>query len=126
MKTLGQIYPPLLLIMILFVQIVSLFVNYSIYDFQELIIFCAWIPLFTLPYLLTKKKAIYRTAVTVFFIGGFVNLCHLLILKGPINASKLFDLLNTNINEAKEFMGLKIKNFNALNYSTYTLVCHCN
>lgn len=107
MKTLGQVYPPLLLMMILFVQIVSLFVNYSIYDFQELIIFCTWIPLVTLPYLLTKKKIVYRIVVTVFFIGGLLNLCHLVILKGPISASSLFVLLNTNINEAKEFMELK-------------------
>jgi len=107
MRTLGQIYPPLLLIMILFVQIVSLFVNYSIYDSRELVILCCWIPLFTLPYLITKKKFIYRIAVTALFMGGFINLCHLLILKGPITASSLFVLLNTNISEAKEFMELK-------------------
>jgi len=107
MKTLRQIYPPLLLLMILFVQIVSLFVNFSVYDSRELAILCCWIPLFTFIYFLVRKKIIYKTAVTLFFIGGLLNLCHLLIVKGPITASSLFVLSNTNMNEAMEFMELK-------------------
>lgn len=108
MKTLKQLYPPFLLIMILYVQVISLLFNYSIYDYRELLILFCWIPLFTLPYFLVKKKIVYKTVVTIFFIGGFINLCHLVVLKGPINASSLFIMLNTNMNEAKEFMELKM------------------
>lgn len=93
--------------MILYVQIISLFVNYSMYDSRELVILCCWIPLFTIPCFLGRKKIIYKTVVVIFFMGGFINLCHLLILKGPITASSLFVLSNTNIDEAKEFMELK-------------------
>ena len=107
MKTLRQVFPPYLLIMILYVQIISLLLNYDIFDSRELVIYLCWIPIFTLPYYFFRKKIFYKIAVTVFFIEGFINLCHLLILKGPITASSLFVLLNTNLNEAKEFMELK-------------------
>ncbi len=107
MKTLKQLFPPLLLTLVLYVQMVSIFVNYSIYDSRELVILFVWIPLFTLPYLLTRKKIVYKIAVTLFFIAGFINLAHLVILKGPVSASSLFILLNTNISEAREFMELK-------------------
>ncbi|MDY0077383.1 MAG: hypothetical protein RBR87_08915, partial [Bacteroidales bacterium] len=84
MKTLKQLFPPLLLTLVLYVQMVSIFVNYSIYDSRELVILFVWIPLFTLPYLLTRKKIVYKIAVTLFFIAGFINLAHLVILKGPV------------------------------------------
>lgn len=107
MKTLKQVFPPYLLIMILYVQIISLLLNYDIYDSRELVIYLCWIPILTLPYYFIRKKIFYKIAVTIFFIEGFINLSHLLILKGPITASSLFVLLNTNANEAKEFMELK-------------------
>jgi heptose-I-phosphate ethanolaminephosphotransferase len=107
MRTLRQVFPPYLLIMILYVQIISLLLNYHIYASREFIIYLCWIPLLTLPYYFIRKKIFYRIAVTIFFIEGFINLCHLLILKGPITASSLFILSNTNFNEAKEFMELK-------------------
>jgi len=77
------------------------------YDSRELVIFLAWIPLFTLPYLLTRSSIVYKTVVTLFFIFGIINLTHLLILKGPVSASSLFILLNTNTSEAWEFIELK-------------------
>ncbi|MBK8806022.1 MAG: phosphoethanolamine transferase [Bacteroidales bacterium] len=107
MSTLRQVFPTYLLIMIFYVQIISLALNYDIYDTREIAIYFCWIPIVTLPYYFIKKKIVYKIAVTIFFIDGLINLCHLLILKGPITASSLFVLLNTNINEAKEFMELK-------------------
>jgi len=106
-RTLKQIYPPCLLAMLLYIQLITLFVNRQIFNGREIAILLCWIPLGTLSYLFLKKKIIYKITLTLFFIGGLVNLCHLLIVKGFISASSLFILLNTNIHEAKDFIDLK-------------------
>lgn len=93
--------------MILYVQFISIFINYDLYDSRELAIYLCWIPLLSFFYYVSKKKWVYRIIVSLFFIDGLLNLSHFLILKGPLSASSLFVLANTNLNEAKEFMELK-------------------
>ncbi|MBR7167747.1 MAG: DUF1705 domain-containing protein, partial [Bacteroidales bacterium] len=41
------------------------------------------------------------------FADGLVNLFHWIVVKCPLNASSIFVFLNTNINEASEFMTIK-------------------
>jgi len=106
-KTLHILFPLPLLLMVFFVQIVSLLCNFTIYNVQPLLVILAWTPLVMLPYFLTEKRIFYQIALTIFFIGNLLNLCHILILRCPINASSLFIVLNTNFSEAKEFIGLK-------------------
>ena len=108
-KTLQTLFPLPLLFMILFVQIVSFLCNPAIYDFQTLLVILCWIPIITLPYSLTGKRIFYQIALAVFFIGNLLNLCHILIVQSPVNASSLFIVLNTNLSEAKEFMELKFR-----------------
>lgn len=107
MRILKQLFPPLLLLMILYVQAVSFVLNYEVYESREWLIYLCWVPLLTAPHYFTKKKNVYQIAVTLFFIEGFLNLCHLLLLKGPVTASSIFILLNTNSDEAKEFIDFK-------------------
>jgi heptose-I-phosphate ethanolaminephosphotransferase len=107
MKTLGQLFPPYLLALILFVQAVSLLINYNLYDSRELAIYACWIPVLTLPFFFTRNKVLFNIVLTVFFVDGLINLFHLLILKGPVTVSSLFVLSNTNMDEAREFMELK-------------------
>lgn len=107
-RTLKILFPPYVIVMILYVQIVFLTLNYKFYDARELLIYICWIPIFTIPCFFLKKQIFYKIVVLIFFIEGFLNLSHLLILKGPITASSLFVLSNTNFSEAKEFMELKM------------------
>jgi heptose-I-phosphate ethanolaminephosphotransferase len=44
----------------------------------------------------------------LFFIDGLISLIHWILLKGPITASSIFVFLNTNFNEAGEFLSLKL------------------
>lgn len=106
-ERLRQLYPPYLTLMIVYVLIVSLFINYELFDSREFVIYLAWIPILMLPALLFKNQIFYKIAVIIFFLDGFINLCHLVILKGPVTASSLFIALNTNYNEAFEFLNLK-------------------
>lgn len=93
--------------MVAYTQFAGLCINYEVYDSREIVILLCWIPLFTLPYFFTEKKIIYRIVVVLFFLEGFISLCHFIVLKGPLTASSLFILLNTNGNEAMEFLELK-------------------
>lgn len=89
------------------VQFVAAFVNYAVFSYRELFILLAWIPIFTIPYILIRKKFIYLIFVFLCFIESFVGLCHWIILKGPLTVISVFVLSNTNYFEASEFMELK-------------------
>ena len=121
LEVLKIIYPLRLVLLILFEQLVSISISYSSFDSREILILLCWIPVFTLPFLFTKKKIFLTFSLCVFFIAGFLNLAHLFILKGPIAASSLFVLLNTNMDEAKEFMELKF-NFLMILIIPYILI----
>ena len=107
MKAFLRLYPPFLLFMVLYVQLAAIVLNHEIYDYRDLLVFACWIPVFTIPGLYFKNQRWYVITVCVFFTGGLLNLIHWLILKGPISASSLFILLNTNIGEAGDFLTLK-------------------
>ncbi len=86
---------------------VAWFINSDLVDTREFVILSAWIPLLTIPAILLQNKILYRVAVSICFIEGFIGLTHWLILKGPFTVTSLFVLLNTNYHEGMEFMQLK-------------------
>ncbi|MDR0969036.1 MAG: phosphoethanolamine transferase [Lentimicrobiaceae bacterium] len=93
---------------ILFVHLAAVCINASLYDFRELVIWLCYIPIATFPYYLFEKKYLYRMAVVLFFLVGFVTLTHWILLRGPLTASSIFIFLNTNFNEATEFLSVKL------------------
>ena len=94
--------------MILYVQVVALFLNFQLYDFQQLAIWATWIPLLMLPYLISKKKWIFIFSAILIFIDNLLNLLHLIIVKGTLSVSSLFVIANTNLSESSDFLGLKM------------------
>lgn len=96
-----------LLAMVCYVPAAALCINPPLLAGRSLLILFAWLSLLLLPYVFVPEKAVYRTAVLLFFLDGFVNLSHWLVLKCPLNVSSLFILLNTNGSEALEFISLK-------------------
>lgn len=102
-------YAPVLwlLAMIFYVPVVALCINPPLFDGRSMLVLLAWFCLLILPYAFYQKKWVYRVVVTLFFLDGFLNLAHWLVLKCPLNASSLFVLLNTNGSEAMEFVSLK-------------------
>lgn len=93
--------------MVSYVPLVTLLVNPPIWDAHLLLVLSVWVFLLTLPAMLCRKQWLYRAAVVLLFVEGFVNLAHWLVLKCPISASSLFVFFNTNAQEATEFMSLK-------------------
>ena len=103
-KTIHFLWPAA---MVLYVPCVALLLRPSLFEIRNMLIVIAWLVLWMLPFLFLKKKICYRLAVTLLFVGGLLNLIHWLLLKYPLNVSSLFVLLNTNGNEAAEFISLK-------------------
>jgi len=106
-KTFFQIYPPLLLVLVIFVQLAAVCINISLYDFRELLIWLCWIPIFMLPYYIFKKRYLYNITLVLCFLIGLVTLVHWILLKGAITASSIFVFMNTNFSETTEFLSVK-------------------
>lgn len=107
-QSVGQWRPYLWLwTMVSYVPLVTLLVNPPIWDAHLLLVLSVWVFLLTLPAMLCRKQWLYRVAVVLLFVEGFVNLAHWLVLKCPISASSLFVFFNTNAQEATEFISLK-------------------
>ncbi|MBO4282174.1 MAG: phosphoethanolamine transferase [Bacteroidales bacterium] len=93
--------------MVFYVPCAAWLINPPLLTGRVFAVLAAWLCLWTLPYLLFKRKALYRAAVLLLFLDGLLNLAHWLVLKAPLNVSSLFVLLNTNAQEAAEFVSLK-------------------
>ena len=105
---LKTLFPIRLICMILYVQILALFFNFSLYDFRQLAIWAVWMPLLMLPYLLSKKKWVFKSVATLIFTENLLNLIHIIIVKGSVTVSSLFVIANTNLLESSDFLGLKM------------------
>jgi len=97
-----------LIALVLFTPAVGMMLNYDVFKFRSMLLMLIWMVLLLIPYVLTRKKWLYITAASLLFVDGFVNLFHWIVLKCPLNASSIFVFLNTNFNEASEFMAIKM------------------
>jgi len=104
---LNILYPPCLLLLAFFSFLVGVFINMALIDTRQLVILLVWIPIFTIPFLISGKKVFYYLVCALCFINGFVNLAHWILVNGPVTASGLFVLFNTNLEEAFGFAQLK-------------------
>ncbi len=97
-----------LIAMVMYTPIVAMCLNFDVFNARIIPILLTWVILLLLPYVLIKKKFLYKIAVSLLFADGFVNLFHWIILKCPLNASSIFVFMNTNFSEASEFMAIKM------------------
>lgn len=93
--------------MVFYVPCAACFVNAPLLTGRAFAVLAAWLGLWLLPYLVFKRKFLYRVAVALLFADSLLNLAHWLVLKAPVNVSSLFVMLNTNAQEAAEFVSLK-------------------
>lgn len=96
-----------LIALILFTPTIGLLLNPDIFSARSVLLLLIWSVVLLTPYVLTSRKGLYIAAASLIFADGFVNLFHWIILKCPLNASSIFVFLNTNTDEASEFMTIK-------------------
>lgn len=97
-----------LVALVLFTPVVGLILNSEVFTARSILLLLMWTVVLLMPYVLTQKKWLYVTVASLLFIDGFINLFHWVVLKCPLNASSIFVFLNTNFNEASEFMAIKM------------------
>lgn len=97
-----------LVALVLFAPVTGLILNSEVFTARSILLLLLWTVVLLTPYVLTRKKWLYVTAASLLFADGFINLFHWVVLKCPLNASSIFVFLNTNFNEASEFMAIKM------------------
>ena len=97
-----------LVAMVLAVPLAGMCLNYEVFVPRTILVQLLWTALLLVPFVLLRKKFLYIAAASLLFVDGFINLFHWIILKCPLNASSIFVFLNTNFNEASEFMSVKM------------------
>jgi heptose-I-phosphate ethanolaminephosphotransferase len=104
---LKEFYPAQLVLLVFAPIIIGSFIDYELLDSRYIIINLIWLSLFTVPAALLKSKYIYRITVLVYFVLGFIEISHWIILQGPLTITSILVLSNTNYQEAVEFLDLK-------------------
>ncbi len=106
-KMIGALFPPFLIALILFPTATGLVINYDLVDFGEPLRIIAFTALFMVLRYLSQKNIFYYLIAILLFFNGFIMLMHWLMLKGPMSATSLFVVFNTNYEEAVGFFKLK-------------------
>ncbi len=107
LRFLKIIFPSYLLLLIFYPDIIGFFINYSLVDLRLIIINLIWLPLFTIPFALSRRKIFLLLAIIFYFVNGLSNLLHWILIQSPITASSLFVLFSTNLEESIDFIELK-------------------
>lgn len=108
-----QIFPFYLFLIAILPSIIAIFIDYELFNFKYLIINIIWLIFFTSLAYILKSKLLYKITTLIFFVFGFIEITHWLILKGPLTLTSLVVLSNTNTMEANEFIATKA-NFSLL------------
>lgn len=106
-KSIQSVYPAYLLLLIFFPEILGIVIDYELFDNRVIVINLIWIAVFTIPIVLTKNKILYRFTATLFFIIGFIQSAHWIIIGGPVTITSLLVISNTYSEEIMEFTSLK-------------------
>ncbi len=107
LKNILCLYPVYTVLLILYPYAVARFINPDLIDTRYILIDFVWLPLFTIPAVLSKKRFILRIANLLYFIAGFISLAHWIIIRGPLSLTSLMVISNTNLNESIGFIYLK-------------------
>lgn len=106
-KSLKELYPAPLLLLVFAPFLIGCFIDIELSDSRYISINLIWLSLFTIPAALFKSKWLYRFTILVYFICGFVEITHWIIIKGPLTITSIMVLTNSNSQEAMEFFDLK-------------------
>ncbi len=104
---LSAVYPGYLLLLALLPAISGYFIDSNLVESRNIIINLIWIPVFTVPAVFFNKRFILQVGNLLFFIAGFIEIAHWIILKGPVSLTSILVISNTNLQESAEFFDLK-------------------
>ena len=91
----------------IYTPLAGMILNYEVFVSKSIVVMLTWTTVLLIPAVVTRRKSLYIAVAILLFLNNFVNLFHWIVLKCPLNASSIFVFLNTNFNEASEFMAIK-------------------
>ena len=107
LKLLQEIFPVFLVALAFVPLLFGFIIDAELIDGREIILTFLWLSLLCIPATVLKSRSIYRFVCTLYFIGGFLEITHWVLLNGPITLTSILVLSNTNLQEAHEFFDLK-------------------
>jgi heptose-I-phosphate ethanolaminephosphotransferase len=120
-KFIRQVYPPLILLMVLYVQLTVVLLNYKVFRIHEVVVLLCWLPFLVLPYLLLRKDIYFTLLAILFFIDGIITLFHITTIRELFIPYSLVAFAETNADEAGEFLATTI-NYTELLIIPYILI----
>jgi len=106
-KIFNEFFTVHLLLLVFGPIIVGCLIDCELVDSRYVVINLIWLLLFTISAAILKSKVIYRISVFIYFLVGFIEISHWIIIKGPPTTTSILVLSNTNLQESIEFMDLK-------------------
>ena len=107
-KAFLQLFPPFMVLLVLFPILVGFFIDYDLSDGFAIVTNLIWMLIITIPFYLTQKKLFYRIGVWGYFVIGLFEISHWLMMKGPLSIISLLIVSNTNSEEALAYLDMKL------------------
>ncbi len=103
LNTIKYTFPPYLTLLIFYPFLLGIIIDPSLFNARHIAINLVWISVFTIPIIILKNKILYKIIAFLFFVLGFIETSHWLVLNGPITITSLLVISNTYMEEVKEF-----------------------
>lgn len=103
---LNEIIPIYIVLLVLFPLVLGYLIDFSLVDGRNFFINLLWMPFFTFPFSLFRKRFIHHITCLFYFGPGLIESVHWIIIKGPLTLSNMLTIANTNMHESIEFMQL--------------------
>jgi len=107
LKRIDEIIPIDLFLLLNFSIIIGCLIDFDLIDFRYLIINIVWITIFSLPSIFFKTTIPTKIGAAIFFIVGFIETTHWILINGPITVVSLLTVGATNFQESIEFVSIK-------------------
>ncbi|HMB62457.1 MAG TPA: phosphoethanolamine transferase [Eudoraea sp.] len=104
---LKYLYPKYLVLLALLPLFLGYIIDFELVHPISILVNLVWMLLFTIPFYYFRKIFIYYLAVVFYFLFGFLEIGHWLILEGPLTITSLLNILNSNYNEVVSFVNFK-------------------
>ncbi len=106
-KRTDEIIPHDLFLLMNFPIIIGCFIDFALIDFRYLLINLVWLIMFSIPSILFKSSIPNKIGTIIFFIIGIIEICHWILIKGPVTVVSILTVGATNFQESMDFLSIK-------------------
>lgn len=108
LSSLKQVFPICSILLVFYPFILGLFIEPDLFNPRNITINFVWISVFTIPVILSRNVTHHKLITTLFFIVGFMETTHWIVLNSPITITSLLVISNTYAQEVQEFSSVML------------------